>query len=102
MINIVLLCAQGMSTGMLMNKMREQARKEDFECTIEAYSVSQASQIADKADCILLGPQVRYELDSVKKECPNVPIEVIDMISYGRLDGAKVLSMAKQLINKDI
>ncbi len=95
---IVLLCAQGLSTGMLMNKMRDAASKMGYECTINAYSVSQAKNIADKADCILIGPQVRYELDSVKKQCPHLPVEVIDMVAYGRLDGAKVLNSAKKLM----
>ena len=96
--NIILLCAQGMSTGMLMNKMRNAANQTGYECSISAYSVSQAKTLADKADCILIGPQVRYELDSVKEQCPNIPVDVIDMVAYGRLDGVKVLNIAKKLM----
>lgn len=96
--NIVLLCAQGMSTGMLMNKMRQAASKQGYECTVEAYAVSQAKAVADTADCILIGPQVRYELDNVKQQCPDKPVEVIDMVAYGRLDGAKVIAQAKRMI----
>ena len=51
--NIVLLCAQGMSTGMLMNKMRAAAKASGYECTISASSVSQAKTAAETADCIL-------------------------------------------------
>lgn len=96
--NIVLLCAQGMSTGMLMNKMRDTAKKIGYECTINAYAVTQVKKVAESADCILIGPQVRYELDSVKEQCPNLPVDVIDMVAYGRLDGAKVLAMAKKMM----
>lgn len=96
--NIVLLCAQGMSTGMLMNKMRDAAKKTGYECTINAFAVTQAKKAAETADCILIGPQVRYELESVKEQCPNLPVDVIDMVAYGRLDGAKVLAMAKKMI----
>ena len=88
--NIVLLCAQGMSTGMLMNKMR----------AISASSVSQAKTAAETADCILIGPQVRYELDNVRKQCPDLPVDVIDMVAYGRLDGAKVLAAAQKLMGE--
>ena len=97
--NIVLLCAQGMSTGMLMNKMREAAKKTGYECSISAFAVSQAKKVADHADCILIGPQVRYELEEVQGQCPNIPIDVIDMVAYGRLDGAKVLAMARKLMD---
>lgn len=96
--NIVLLCAQGMSTGMLMNKMRDVAKKSGYECTINAYAVTQAKKAAETADCIFIGPQVRYELESVKEQCPNLPVDVIDMVSYGRLDGTKVLAMAKKMM----
>lgn len=98
--NIVLLCAQGMSTGMLMNKMRDEAKRIGYECSINAYAVTQAKAVAETADCILIGPQVRYELESVKAQCPNLPVDVIDMVAYGRLDGAKVLKIAKSMIEK--
>ncbi len=96
--NIVLLCAQGMSTGMLMNKMREAAKKDGYECTIAAYPVAQAKAVAANADCLLIGPQVRYEKDSVVEQCPGVPVDVIDMVAYGRLDGEKVLKAARKLM----
>lgn len=54
--------------------------------------------MAETADCILIGPQVRYELENVRKQCPNLPVEVIDMVAYGRLDGAKVLAAARKLM----
>lgn len=96
--HIVLLCAQGMSTGMLMNKMREAASKQGYECTVEAHPVSQAKAIAGTADCILIGPQVRYELDGVRQQCTGVPVDVVDMVAYGRLDGAKVIAQARKLM----
>ncbi len=95
---IVLVCAQGMSTGMLMNKMRAAAAKQGYECTIEAYAVSAARTQAADADVILVGPQVRYEFDNVKGMFPDKPVEVINMADYGRLNGESVLNRAKKLI----
>lgn len=95
---IVLLCANGMSTGMLMNKMREAAAQTGYECTINAYAISQAQSVAADADCVLIGPQVRYEKDGVQKLLPGIPVEVIEMTDYGRLRGDKVLAMAQKLI----
>ncbi|MFH5835862.1 PTS sugar transporter subunit IIB [Proteiniclasticum sp. C24MP] len=96
---IILLCAQGMSTGMLMRKMQAESERIGYNCTIKAMPVSQAKMAAKEADCLFLGPQVRYELSQVKVECPDVPVEVIDMIAYGRLDGAAVLKSARKLMN---
>ena len=37
---IVLLCASGMSTSMLVKKMQEAAKAENYECEISAYSAA--------------------------------------------------------------
>lgn len=95
---IVLVCANGMSTGMLMNKMRDEAARTGYECTINAYPVSQVQAVAADADCILIGPQVRYEKEGVQKLLPNIPVAVIEMTDYGRLRGDKVLETAKKLM----
>ncbi len=95
---IVLVCANGLSTGVLVTKMRDAAAKEGYECTVNAYAVSQVQAVGADADCILIGPQVRYEKDNVQKLLPGKPVEVIDMVAYGRLDGVKVLASAKKLM----
>lgn len=92
--NIVLLCAAGMSTSLLVTKMRTVASNEGFECEINAYSVAEAEKVGQFADVILLGPQVRFELERVKKVV-NCPVEAIEMRSYGMMDGVKVLQQAK-------
>ena len=60
--------------------------------------MAQAKAVAANADCLLIGPQVRYEKDSVVEQCPGVPVDVIDMVAYGRLDGEKVLKAARKLM----
>lgn len=98
---IVLLCAQGMSTGVIVAKMRVAAEELGYECTINSYPVGKVKSIKDEADVILIGPQVRFEKDSVVKVCPNIPVQVIDMAIYGQLDGKRILKMAKELIEKE-
>lgn len=93
---IVLLCAQGMSTGMLMNRMRLAASAQGYECEIKAYPISRAKTICGDTDCILIGPQVRYELDDISKLFPNKLVFVIDNVDYGRLNGEKVIETIRQ------
>lgn len=93
--NIVLLCMQGMSTGVMVKKMRDAAGKIGYACTISAHPVAQAKEFAETADILLLGPQVRFEKDEVQKKCPGKQILVIDPVAYGRLDGAKVITQVK-------
>ena len=79
---IVLLCAAGMSTSLLVRKIREAAEKKNYECTVNAYAIAEAES---------LGPQVRFQLNNVKDACPGVPVESIDPVLYGQMNGEKVL-----------
>lgn len=95
---IVLLCAAGMSTSLLVTKMQKAAEEEGIECDINAYSIAQAKEVGADADIILLGPQVRFNLAKVKEQCPNCPVESIDMAAYGMMDGAKVIKRVKEVL----
>lgn len=95
---IVLLCAAGMSTSMLVIKMKKYAESEGYDCEIDAHAVSEAKQYGAEADIVLLGPQVRFNLAKVKEQCPNCPVEAIDMAAYGAMDGAKVIRRVKEVL----
>ena len=60
--HIVLCCNQGMSTSMLVKKMREAAAKNGVDVQIDAYPISEIEEKAPDAAVILLGPQVRFLL----------------------------------------
>lgn len=51
---IVLFCAGGMSTSMLVQRMRSEAKEINYECSIEAFAISQAAAEGKDADIILL------------------------------------------------
>lgn len=95
---IILLCASGMSTSMLVKKMQEVAAAEAYDCEIAAYSASEASGKAADADVVLLGPQIRFSKAKIAAQIPGVPVDAIDMRMYGRMDGKGVLAFARKLI----
>lgn len=95
--NIVLLCAAGMSTSALVRKMQDAAKADGYDCEISAHSVSEAKNY-ESADMILLGPQVRYRLNEVKKLLPNNIVEVIDMKDYGMMNGKGVLAHVRKVL----
>ena len=72
--NILLVCAAGMSTSLLVNKMNEAAKAKGMELEINAYPIGSLDKYASAADVILLGPQVRYELNNVKGKYPDKPV----------------------------
>ncbi len=87
--HIVLCCNQGMSTSMLVKKMREAAVKNGVDVQIDAYPISEIEEKAPDAAVILLGPQVRFELNRVKGLFPNIPVESINPQDYGLVRGEK-------------
>ncbi|MCI7259960.1 MAG: PTS sugar transporter subunit IIB [Selenomonas sp.] len=96
---IVLLCASGMSTSMLVKKMKEAAKADNFECEIDAFSAAEAASKAADADVVLLGPQIRFSKNKIAAELPGVPVDAIDMRMYGRMDGKGALDFARKLMN---
>lgn len=97
---IYLFCSAGMSTSLLVSKMRAQAEKYEVPVIIEAFPESLAADKGPEADVILLGPQISYMLEDIKKAVPGKPVEVIDSILYGKVDGLGVLKSAVAAIKK--
>lgn len=95
---IVLCCNAGMSTSLLVEKMRGAAKERGFDCEITAYPVSETEEKAKDADVILLGPQVRFELKKIKGLFPEKQVEAIAPTDYGMLRGDKVLEAAMKLM----
>lgn len=96
--NIILLCASGMSTSMMVQRMQAAAKEIGYDCKIEAHSVSEADQMKDIADVILLGPQVRFQLKKIQDICEGVIVESINPVDYGQMNGKNVLMHAKEIL----
>ncbi len=97
---IFLCCAAGMSTSMLVEKMKQSAVNRDIAVEITAVPVSDFEQIVTEADVILLGPQVKFQLQNLSSAAAphGVPVAAIDMMLYGSMQGDKVLDQALSLL----
>ena len=94
--NIVLFCSAGMSTSVMVKKMQDAAKEQGYDCQIAAYSVSEATTYGATADIVLLGPQIRFNLNKVRGLLPDKIVEVIDMKAYGMMDGKAIINFVKQ------
>ena len=94
---IVLLCAAGMSTSLLVEKMKETAKKQEYEADIVAHSVIKAKEVTKNVDIVLLGPQIRFQLVKIK-EMVNCPVETIDMSAYGMMDGESIINHIRKVL----
>lgn len=103
MVRITLICAAGMSTSMLVKKMKEAAEKKGIEAEIRAVAENKFEEYASKTDILLLGPQVSYMLNKYKQkyEVKNIKVDVINSIDYGMMNGEKVLNTALKMAEEN-
>ncbi|MGL5437218.1 MAG: PTS sugar transporter subunit IIB [Lachnospiraceae bacterium] len=88
---IILACAAGMSTSMLVARMKESAEQKGIALEIDAVPVSSLAEHTDGTQLILLGPQVSYMEEEMAEKYKPIPVQVIDMMDYGMMNGEKVL-----------
>ena len=92
---IVLCCAGGLSTTMLMNSMKDtvhnSAKLNDADFDFIAIPIDILQSEADNCDVLVLGPQV-----AVKPiiEPRKIPYVIVDQETYGKMDGATVMKQA--------
>lgn len=99
---IMLVCAAGMSTSLMVEKMKKAAEVKGIETDIFAVSSGEADSYLDdkKVDVLLLGPQVRFmKSQFAEKVAPlGISLDVIQMTDYGTMNGEKVLEQALKLM----
>lgn len=103
-ITIMLACAAGMSTSLLVTKMQQAAKEQGVTAEIFAIPASEIMDYTEEKhiDVLLLGPQVSYMLSDlkVKFEAESFPIASIPTIDYGMMNGKKVLEFALDKIKE--
>lgn len=103
---IMLVCAAGMSTSMLVTKMQNAAKEKGLDAEIFAVATSEADKklASQTIDVVLLGPQVRFMAKQFqeKLEPLKIPVEVINMADYGMMNGVKVLEQAVQMMETKV
>lgn len=95
--NVLLICAAGMSTSMLTTSMRKYAEPGEV---VEAQPFTELRRHIDRFDVVLLGPQIRFKLPEVEmvSRPKGVPVAVIDMRVYGMMDGRSAMAQARSLV----
>ncbi|MBE6052106.1 MAG: PTS sugar transporter subunit IIB [Clostridium sp.] len=102
MTKVILCCSAGMSTSLLVKKMQDVAKERGTDIAIQAMSEADVKNHEDEMDVLLLGPQVRFKLKEMKEkyEGKGIPVDVIDTVAYGTMNGSKVLDQALKMAGK--
>lgn len=96
---VLLVCAGGMSTSILMKKMQAYCASKGEELEIEAIGKGDLEEHWRNYDCVLIGPQISYALDEIR-ESIDIPAEKIPTLDYGRGNAENVMKLAHKITGK--
>lgn len=97
--NILLVCAGGMSTSVLMKKMEKYCAEQGEELNIKAVGTSSYGDMWKDYDCILIGPQIAYKLNEIKGSV-EIPVAQIPSMDYALGNSANVMKLAHDITGK--
>lgn len=93
---ILMVCAGGMSTGILMNKLKKYWEGQEMPLTMKASSLGEYKNVHQDYDVILVGPQVAYRLDMIRKDTDK-PCSVIPSNEYALGNCPAIYKLAEQM-----
>lgn len=94
---IILCCSQGMSSSIFVRAMRNEIKEQNLDCTVASIGIFELKKYIDKADLILLAPQVKYAFKEISEMSKNynVPTILISESDYGIMNVKNILSIIK-------
>ncbi|WP_085829745.1 PTS sugar transporter subunit IIB [Collinsella vaginalis] len=95
---ILVCCNSGVSTSLLVAKMKQEAEDRGLDVDIEAKPLADAVGLLAGADAVLLSPQIGFAQGSIQ-EVSDVPLAVIEPDVYARADVGAILDSAEALLN---
>ena len=82
--NVLLVCTGGMSTSILMKKMRTYAQEKGIDgFKVAAAGIQNIETWGRGADVVLLGPQLKYHKKSIEEALVGKPIGIMSPLDYG-------------------
>ena len=101
MYRIMLACAQGLSTSLLVAKMQQAAQAQVVDAKIWATSYLNIEDELGNFDVLLVGPQVRHAMDDITAVVGDkAKVALIPPQNYGRCDGKAVLNQGIKLMEE--
>ncbi len=96
---IMLVCAAGMSTSLLVEKMLVESKERGVHNEIFACPEMEMFNQFSGVDIILLAPQVRFLKSKLEERVGDIPVQVIDMRHYGMMNAKEILNSVDKALS---
>ena len=101
---ILLACGAGCSSGLVAQRMRKYAKKNNIEAQIRAVGDAEIINCVEDYDILMLGPHLQYELPkitaSIQAKGLATIIRLITKEQYAALDGESVLKDVVRVLDE--
>ena len=94
---ILICCNLGMSSSILMKRIREAAQRRGMDLTIAAVANADIRDEKGKWDVCLVGPQLVYAVANIETQL-GIPVASVEPRVYAMADGDKALDFAVGLM----
>ena len=99
MYKILLCCASGLTTNMLVNSIKKEATNKGVSVLCWAVAETAVDLSWADADVVLVAPQSKGDLENIKTMINGtIPCDAIDGVDFSKMDGKAVLEQAINLI----
>lgn len=98
MIQVMLVCNAGMSTGLLAKRI---VKASNHTMQVYAYGEAEYADHLAGIDILLVGPQIRHLIPQIQ-EMVVIPVSAITPQYYGVLDGMGVYQDILKLLREDL
>ena len=104
-VRVLMVCAIGMSSSLIETKTSKVAEDAGVPFEIQAIDVPEVGRWSfeeNPVDVVLIAPQARFKIRSVKQaaEPHGIIVENIDTIAYGMIDGEKIFEQIMAAIKE--
>jgi len=93
MLNVLLICGSGASSGFMAANIRKAAKTRNLNMDIKARGEAEIENYIDDIDALLVGPHLAYIMDDINEITKDADVKVLLMKPsyYSTLDGEAAL-----------
>ncbi len=96
---ILLVCASGMSTSMLVKAIQKAAGDGNYPLKVTSAGMAGIEDRLGEVDGILVGPQIRHRFENLEEASARagIPARLVPTQVYGLMDGKAALDIIRDM-----